>query len=74
MKFDGTLHINVQQRNLLLFLNGSDLRLRCAIHVGVNLAVLYELLFGDHLLEFFLCDEVVVDAIFLAGPGRSSRV
>ena len=74
MEFDGTLHINVQQWNLLLFLNGRNLLLCCAVHVSVNLAVLDELLSGNHLLEFFMIDKVVVDAVDFARSGCSCRV
>ena len=40
----------------------------------MNFTVLDELFFRNHLLEFLLCDKVVVDAIFLARPRRSRRV
>ena len=74
MEFDGTLHIDVQKRNLLLLLNGRNLRLRRSVEVCVNLTVFDELLFGNHLLEFLLSDKVVVDSILFARSRRSRRV
>ena len=50
------------------------MRLCGSVEVSVNLTVLDELVFGNHLLEFLLRDEVVVDAIFLARPGSSRRI
>ena len=74
MELDGTLHIDIQQWDLLLFLNGRDLRLCRTVEVSVNFAVFDELLLGNHLLEFLLCDKVVVDAIFFARSRCSRRV
>ena len=68
------MHIDIKQWDLLSSLNLRDLLLSSAVHLIVHLAMLNELIIGNHLLELVHADEVVVDAILFAVSGRARRV
>ena len=68
------MHINVKKWNFFLTLYLRDLRLSSAIEVGVNLAVLNELVLCDHLFKLRALDKVVVNAIFFTRAGFPSRI
>lgn len=68
------MHVNVEQRDLFGGLDRLDLRFCGTIPVLMHLAPFDKALVIDHLLEFLLRDEEIVDAVLFTFAGCPGRV
>ena len=70
--FHRSLNIDIEKRDYPFGLQLCYLTLRGSIHVGVNFAVFYELVFSDHTVELSMRNELIVNGVYLIFPRVTS--
>ena len=66
--FHRALNIDIEKRDYPFSLKLCYLTLSRSIHVGVNFAIFYELVFSNHTVELSMRHELIVNAVDLIFP------